>query len=571
MRDAVDMRRDDGGELARGLGRRVQIRRASCCARRRHRRRRSRRPRPPRLDAGERAEGGACADWFDFIRAPPRAAEGRAAARAQRLPVTGAALAARARRAARRLPRAPRRLPGRARGPARGRARPGARSRGRACRRRARSTRGEALAAFAQRFSARSRSTRCARRRTGPSRPATARRRRSSAATTTTRSRRTTRSAATRWAARRSSRTTRTRRCTTSRACCSACTARAAHTNSLVGGFAVAHALRERHPALFDALRDDGARAGGARRLLCERAAPVETAHRVLQTDPASGDAVRVRFHEAYRAPLAVPYEQFERYWEALATFHAMAHAPSPRAPRDAARGRAARAQQLAHAPRPRRPAPPRACSSAARAAREAAPARASCACAQAGLAPGDDVGLPTRVRRAPTTAGSPSERTHRNAETERPHSEKSRDRRISRRPPLSASPRSSRPPRVLIFTSPTSRTGAGRFLPHAEHGNTRHGTHATCNADPPSGRAAGGLSRPVTPTSNQEMRGVVPARRTVRYPAASAQRTSDLQYLIRNKRTRCPIKQVFVDVVIVDVVRENGVRGLPRENGVTV
>ena len=171
------------------------------------------------------------------------------------------------------------------------------------------------------------------------------------------------------------------------------------HTNSLVDGFAVAYALRERHPALFDALATTGLAAGRRADYFASGPHSVETAHRVLQTDPASGDVVRVRFHEAYRAPLAVPYEQFERYWEALATFHAMAHAP------EFSRCVTLRAGELLVLNNWRTLHGRAGLRGRARVlvggtvAREAAYSKArELRRAQAGLAPGDDVGLPTRA-----------------------------------------------------------------------------------------------------------------------------------------------------------------------------
>jgi len=97
--------------------------------------------------------------------------------------------------------------------------------------------------------------------------------------------------------------------------------------NSLTDGFAVAYALQDRHPEYFDVLSRHGMAAG--RRLEYYTSGPLmfDTNHRVLHTDE-KGGLTRVQYHESYRTPLTVPYDEFELYYSALSKFYEMVHSP---------------------------------------------------------------------------------------------------------------------------------------------------------------------------------------------------------------------------------------------------
>jgi alpha-ketoglutarate-dependent taurine dioxygenase len=95
--------------------------------------------------------------------------------------------------------------------------------------------------------------------------------------------------------------------------------------NSLTDGFAVAAALKERHPEHYEQLTTYGMNAG--RHLGYYRSGPLcfDTAHKVLQLD-AEGGLARVQYHESYRTPLTLPYDVFPKYMAALDSFYALVH-----------------------------------------------------------------------------------------------------------------------------------------------------------------------------------------------------------------------------------------------------
>ena len=132
------------------------------------------------------------------------------------------------------------------------------------------------------------------------------------------------------------------------------------HTNSLVDGFAVAYALRERHPRSSMRSRRRGSRRGGAPTTL--RAGRTRSRRRTAcsRPTPRAATSVRVRFHEAYARRSLVPTSSSSATGRRSATFHAMAHAP------EFARRVTLRAGELLvlnnwRTLRPRRPARPRA------------------------------------------------------------------------------------------------------------------------------------------------------------------------------------------------------------------
>ena len=95
--------------------------------------------------------------------------------------------------------------------------------------------------------------------------------------------------------------------------------------NSLTDGFAVAAALKERHPEHYEQLTTYGMNAG--RHLGYYRSGPLcfDTAHKVLQLD-AEGGLARVQYHESYRTPLTLPYDVFPKYMAALDSSYALVH-----------------------------------------------------------------------------------------------------------------------------------------------------------------------------------------------------------------------------------------------------
>ena len=97
--------------------------------------------------------------------------------------------------------------------------------------------------------------------------------------------------------------------------------------NSLTDGFAVAYALRERHPEQFAMLARYGMNAGRHLGYYASGSLLFDTVHPVLRLDKA-GNMYRVQYHESYRTPLTVPYDEFPAYMAALDTFYAMVHSP---------------------------------------------------------------------------------------------------------------------------------------------------------------------------------------------------------------------------------------------------
>ena len=101
--------------------------------------------------------------------------------------------------------------------------------------------------------------------------------------------------------------------------------ARGEGNNSITDGFAVARALHARSPEHFAALAEHGMDAG--RHLDYYRGGDMSfrTASKVLQLD-ADGELHRVCYHDIFRAPLTVPYADFERYFAALRAFYELVH-----------------------------------------------------------------------------------------------------------------------------------------------------------------------------------------------------------------------------------------------------
>jgi len=103
--------------------------------------------------------------------------------------------------------------------------------------------------------------------------------------------------------------------------------------NSVVDGFAVAQALKERDPEAFSLLATHGFDA--QRNFTASRADSVQehadgdltiqTKQPIFQLD-AEGNLVRVQFHEVFRHPLTVGYDVFPAYFRALCLFYDMIH-----------------------------------------------------------------------------------------------------------------------------------------------------------------------------------------------------------------------------------------------------
>lgn len=102
--------------------------------------------------------------------------------------------------------------------------------------------------------------------------------------------------------------------------------------NTLVDGYAVAEALRERNPAAFQLLatygncqerdfvksRVDSAQSGTQSMLLATRSP-------IIQTDK-HGNIIRVQYNEVFRTPSTVPYEKFEEWYDAYLLWNEMIH-----------------------------------------------------------------------------------------------------------------------------------------------------------------------------------------------------------------------------------------------------
>ena len=102
--------------------------------------------------------------------------------------------------------------------------------------------------------------------------------------------------------------------------------------NTLVDGYAVAEALRERHPQAFQKLtrygncqerdfvksRVDSSQQGTQSMLLATRSP-------IIQTD-AQGNLIRLQFNEVFRTPSTVPYEVFQEWYDAYLLWNEMIH-----------------------------------------------------------------------------------------------------------------------------------------------------------------------------------------------------------------------------------------------------
>ena len=97
--------------------------------------------------------------------------------------------------------------------------------------------------------------------------------------------------------------------------------------NSLTDGFAAAYALKDRHPEEYKLLTTLGMNAG--RRLEYYNANDLHfnTQHKVLHED-ADGNLMRVQYHEIYRTPSTLSFEDFPKYFNALKTFYNIVHSP---------------------------------------------------------------------------------------------------------------------------------------------------------------------------------------------------------------------------------------------------
>jgi alpha-ketoglutarate-dependent taurine dioxygenase len=97
--------------------------------------------------------------------------------------------------------------------------------------------------------------------------------------------------------------------------------------NTITDGFAVATKLRREYPEYYEMLSKYGMNAG--RELTYYRAGDITftTNSPVLHTD-ANGDLSRVQYHEIYRAPLTLSYEEFEKWYPAFGKFYELVHSP---------------------------------------------------------------------------------------------------------------------------------------------------------------------------------------------------------------------------------------------------
>jgi trimethyllysine dioxygenase len=97
--------------------------------------------------------------------------------------------------------------------------------------------------------------------------------------------------------------------------------------NTITDGFAVATKLRNEYPEYYEMLSKHGMNAG--RELTYYRAGDITftTNAPVLHTD-ANGDLSRVQYHEIYRAPLTLSYDEFEKWYPAFGKFYELVHSP---------------------------------------------------------------------------------------------------------------------------------------------------------------------------------------------------------------------------------------------------
>jgi len=108
--------------------------------------------------------------------------------------------------------------------------------------------------------------------------------------------------------------------------------------NTITDGFAVATKMRREYPEYYEMLSKHGMNAG--RELTYYRAGDITftTKAPVLHTD-AAGDLRRIQYHEIYRAPLTLSYEDFEKWYPAFGKFYELVHSPEFMKPTELSKG----------------------------------------------------------------------------------------------------------------------------------------------------------------------------------------------------------------------------------------
>merc|ERR1711998_329114 len=98
-------------------------------------------------------------------------------------------------------------------------------------------------------------------------------------------------------------------------------------TNSLTDGFAVAEKMRNEFPEYFDLLSKHGMTAGRALKYYAAGDLNFTQSSPIISTD-ADGNLIRVQYHEIYRTPSTLSFDDFPKYFNALRTFYSLVHSP---------------------------------------------------------------------------------------------------------------------------------------------------------------------------------------------------------------------------------------------------
>jgi len=96
-------------------------------------------------------------------------------------------------------------------------------------------------------------------------------------------------------------------------------------SNTLTDGFAVAEKMRKEFPEYFDVLTKHGMTAGRALKYYAAGDLNFMQCSPIITTD-ADGNLVRVQYHEIYRAPSTLSFDDFPKWYAAYNKFYELAH-----------------------------------------------------------------------------------------------------------------------------------------------------------------------------------------------------------------------------------------------------
>jgi hypothetical protein len=96
-------------------------------------------------------------------------------------------------------------------------------------------------------------------------------------------------------------------------------------TNSLTDGFAVAEKMRKEFPEYFDLLSKHGMTAGRALKYYSAGDLNFTQSSPIISTD-ADGNLIRVQYHEIYRAPSTLSFDDFPKWFAAYNKFYELVH-----------------------------------------------------------------------------------------------------------------------------------------------------------------------------------------------------------------------------------------------------